>query len=66
VRDAQDSKGGTLDEMSNSRERDLVKFTSNRKTGHLVEGWGCHSTVKNSDQNCSCLKEVQGQKWRKD
>jgi hypothetical protein len=34
VRDAQDSKRGTLDEMPNSGERELVESTSSRKTGH--------------------------------
>ena len=43
----------------------LVESTCSRKTGQQLEGWGCHSTVKNSDQNCSCLKELQGQKWRR-
>jgi hypothetical protein len=55
-----DSKGGTLDEMPNSRERELVVSTASRKTGHQVGGWGCHPTIKNSDQNCSCLKELRG------
>ena len=36
VRDSQDSKGGTLDEMPNSRERELIEPTSSRKTGHQV------------------------------
>ena len=36
VRDSQDSKGGTLDEMPDSRERELIELTSNRKTGHQV------------------------------
>jgi hypothetical protein len=34
VRDSQDSKGGILDQMPNSRERELIKSTSIRKTGH--------------------------------
>ena len=34
VRDSQDSKGGNLDEMPNSRERELIEPTSSRKTGH--------------------------------
>jgi hypothetical protein len=33
-RDSQNSKGGILDEMINSRERELIKPTSSRKTGH--------------------------------
>jgi hypothetical protein len=36
VRDSQDSKGGTLDEPPNSRERELIEPTSSRKTGHQV------------------------------
>jgi hypothetical protein len=36
VRDSQDSKGGTFDEMPNSRERELVEPTYNRKTEHQV------------------------------
>jgi hypothetical protein len=33
VKDFQDSKGGTLDEMPHSRERELVEPISSRKTG---------------------------------
>ena len=36
VRDSQHSKGGTLDEMPNNRERELTEPTSSRKTGHQV------------------------------
>ena len=36
VRESRDSKGGTLDEMPNGRERELIEPTSNRKTGHQV------------------------------
>ena len=38
VRDSQDSKGGTLDEMPNSGERELVESISSRKMGYQVEG----------------------------
>ena len=55
--------GGTLDEMSNSRERELVQSISSRKMGHQVEGWGCHPTVKSSDQELFLSKELQRQKW---
>jgi hypothetical protein len=34
MRDSQDSKGGTLDEMPDSRERELTEPTFSRKTGH--------------------------------
>jgi hypothetical protein len=36
VRDSKDSNGGTLDEMPDSRERELIEPTSSRKTGHQV------------------------------
>jgi hypothetical protein len=36
VRESQDSKGGTLDEKPDSRERELIEPTSSRKTGHQV------------------------------
>jgi hypothetical protein len=36
VKDSQESKGGTLDEMPNSRERELIEPTSSRKTRHQV------------------------------
>jgi hypothetical protein len=36
VRDFQHSDGGAFDEMPDSRERELIEFTSSRKTGHQV------------------------------
>ena len=36
MRDPPDSKGGTLDEMPNGRERGLVDLISSRKTGQQV------------------------------
>jgi hypothetical protein len=36
VRDSQNSKGGTFNEMSNTMERELIEPTSSRKTGHQV------------------------------
>jgi hypothetical protein len=48
VRDSHDSKGGTIDEMPYSRERELLETTSSRKTGHqLMDGLLSHS--HNSD-----------------
>ena len=41
MRESQDSKRGTVDEMPNSGERELAESTPCRKTGHQVEGWGC-------------------------
>ena len=36
VRDSQDSKGGILDEISYSEERELVEPTSSRMTGNQM------------------------------
>ena len=65
MRDAQDSKAGTLDEMPNSEERELVESTSSRKTVHQVDRWGCHSTVQNSDPELFLYKKLQLKKWRR-
>ena len=52
--------------MPNSRERELVKSTSSRKTGHVVEGWHyCHPTVKNSDPELFLSKRTAGTKMEK-
>jgi hypothetical protein len=47
VRDSQDSKEGTLDEMPSSMERELIKPTSIRKLGHQVRN-GLPSHSQNS------------------
>jgi hypothetical protein len=65
VRDAQNSEGGTLDEMTNSEEMEFVEFISNRKIGHQVRERVAIPQSKTLTQNCSCLKELQGQKWRR-
>lgn len=38
VRESQDSKGGTLNEVPSSAERELEESTSSKKTGHQVRG----------------------------
>ena len=58
--DSQDSKGGTLDEIPHSGEKELVESTSSRKILHQVEGWSCHPQSKTLTQNFYCLKELQG------
>jgi hypothetical protein len=55
-------KEGTLHEMSNSGERELVESICSRGTGHQVEGWGWHSTVKNSDPELFLSKRTAGTK----
>jgi hypothetical protein len=64
-RESQDSKGGTLDEMPNSGERNSVESISSRKTGHQVEGWDGHPTVKISDPELSLFKRTAGTKMEK-
>ena len=41
MRESQDSKGETLDEVLNSRERVLKEPMSNRMTGHQVRDEVC-------------------------
>ena len=48
VRDSQDSKGGILDKVFTSGDREVIESTSSRKTGHAVEVCYCYPTVKNS------------------
>jgi hypothetical protein len=63
VRDSQDSKGKTLDEMPYSRERELIESIFSR--GHQVEGWGCQTTVKKSDPELFLSKRTTGSKIEK-
>ena len=65
VNEYQDSKGGILDEMPNSGERELIESISHRKIGHQVEGWGCHARVKNSDPELFLSKRTAGTKMEK-
>jgi hypothetical protein len=62
LRGSQNSKGGTLDKMPNSGERELIDFISSRKTGHQMAGWGYHPTVKNSDPELLLSKRTTGKK----
>jgi hypothetical protein len=56
VRDSQDSKGGTLDEIPDSRERELIKPTSSRKTRRQMKAEGVqHPTVTTLTYNCIIL-----------
>jgi hypothetical protein len=63
VRDSQDSKREILNEMTNSREREIVEPTSSQKKGHQAKERG-HLIVTTLTHNFSCLKELQGWKWR--
>ena len=51
--------------MSYSGERELVQPSSNRRTGHQVEGWGCHPTAKNSDLEFLLSEKTAGTKTGK-
>ena len=48
VRDSQGSKGGTLDEMPDNRQRELIEPTTSRQTGHQMRERG-PSQSHNSD-----------------
>jgi hypothetical protein len=48
--------------MPISGERELVETTSSGKTGHQVEGWGCHHTVIKSDPELVLSKRTPGTK----
>jgi hypothetical protein len=65
VRHSQDSKGGTLNEMTYSGKRELIVCTSSRKTGHQLERWDCHPTVKNSDPELFLSERTTGSKKEK-
>jgi hypothetical protein len=64
MRDFQDSKGGTLDEIPDSRERELIQPTFSRKTEHKVRD-GVVMPVTTVTHNYSCLKKLQRWKWRR-
>jgi hypothetical protein len=50
--------------MPNSGERELIESTSSGKTGHQVERWSCHPTVKNSYPELILSKRIVGsKKW---
>lgn len=49
MRESQDTKGGTIDEMTNNGEREHVESTYSIMTGHYMDGWDCHPKVKHSD-----------------
>jgi hypothetical protein len=51
--------------MPYSGERELVESTSSRKTGHHMEGWGCHPTVKNSAPELFRSERTEGIKMEK-
>ena len=65
MRDSQDSKGGPLDEMPYSGEKGFVGSISSKNTGHQVEGWGCHPTVRNSDPELFLSKRTARTKMKK-
>ena len=65
MRDAQDSKEETFNEMPYSGEGGLVESAFSRKTVRQVEGWGCHTTVKNSDPELLLSKRTAGTNMEK-
>jgi hypothetical protein len=65
MRDYQDSMEVTLAKMSNLEGGNLKKPLT-IETRPQVEGLGYQPTVKILTQNCSCVKELEKQKWRRD
>jgi len=59
-------QGMTLAKTPNKGEREPVETTSSRQAWPPVEGWGYPPISKFLIQNCSWLKEMQGQKWSRD
>ena len=62
--DSQDIKGGNLNEIPYSGEKELVEPTSIWKMASS-EGKGCYPIVKILTHNCCWLKELRGWKWRR-
>jgi hypothetical protein len=52
--------------MPNSVERKLVESTSVERQGIKWRDGVAIPQSKTLTHNCSCLKELQGQKWRRD
>ena len=60
MRDTQDSKGGPLDEMPDSWERELLESIFSGRIRHQVKEWGCLPIVKSSDPELFLLKRIAG------
>jgi hypothetical protein len=44
--------------------KELGQINKSREDRASSDGWGCHPTVTSLTHNCSCLKQLQGWKWR--
>jgi hypothetical protein len=51
--------------MPCSGERELVESSSSGETGHQVERWGCHPTVKSSNPELFLSERTTGKKMEK-
>ena len=58
-KDFQDSR-----EELYTEEKEFIEPPLQQEDRTSSEGWGCHPTVTTLTHNCSCLKELQGWKWR--
>jgi hypothetical protein len=61
-RGSQDTLRITLAEIPNKGEREPVETITRGEAWPLVEGWIHPPFSKNLTENCSCLKEIQGQR----
>ena len=65
-RDSQEPVQLALAEIWNIEEIELEEATPNEYAWLSFEGRGHSHISKILTQNCSCLKEMQGQKWSRD
>ena len=66
VRDSQDTLGVTLAQMPKIGRRNLKSLPPVDRQGLKWRDRVTNLQSKILTQNCSCLKELQGQKWRRD
>jgi len=65
VRDSQDSKGETLDEMSNSGEREVIDLIPLERQDIKWRDAVVILHSKTLIQNCPCLKELLEENWKR-
>ena len=65
LRDSQDSKGGTLDAMPYTEERELAEPSSSRKAGHQVRDGVAMPQSKISDPELFLSERTAGRKVEK-
>ena len=64
MREALDSERGTLEEVPNSRERELVESPPVETQSITWKDGVAIPQSKTLTQNCSCLKELKGKRGK--